>query len=203
MPALEALVDRFEAAHTQPLGVSIDSVYCHANWARSLGGVSFPLLADFHPKGAVARACGLYLEAAGITDRATVIIDKDGVVRHASSVGPGGERDLAELAVLCEGVDAAYGAGLPAAEGAPGLAPETTLYVKTACGFSASVLMAVDNLHLADSLAIKNVTEDAAALRELEQLAGNAQAPCLVVGGTPTQESADIILYLASRATTL
>ena len=35
-------------------GVSIDSVHSHANWGRELGGVSFPLLSDFEPKGAVA-----------------------------------------------------------------------------------------------------------------------------------------------------
>ena len=97
MPAVEALLERFEAAHTQVLGVSVDSVHCHANWGRDLGGVSFPLLADFHPKGGVAQSYGLYLEDKGITDRATVIIDKTGVVRHASSVTPSGERDIEAL----------------------------------------------------------------------------------------------------------
>ena len=42
------MLPRFRAAHTQVLGVSVDSVFCHANWAASMGGVSFPLLADFH-----------------------------------------------------------------------------------------------------------------------------------------------------------
>ena len=55
---MQALLPRFRAAHTQVLGVSVDSMYCHANWARDLGGVSFPLLADFHPKGEVARSYG-------------------------------------------------------------------------------------------------------------------------------------------------
>ena len=108
MPALEALLDRFRAAHTQVLGVSIDSIYCHANWARDLGGVSFPLLSDFEPKGAMARAYGLYLEDAGITDRATVLIDASGVVHHVSSVGPGGQRDIGDLASLAEHLDADY-----------------------------------------------------------------------------------------------
>ncbi|MBW2578727.1 MAG: redoxin domain-containing protein, partial [Deltaproteobacteria bacterium] len=103
MPALDALQGRFEAAHTQVVGISIDSVYCHANWADSLGGISVPLLADFHPKGAVAEAFGLYLADNGITDRATVIIDADGVVQHISAVGPGGSRDIDELAGLAEG----------------------------------------------------------------------------------------------------
>ena len=77
-----------------------------------MGGVTFPLLADFNPKGEVAKAYGLFLEAAGITDRATVIVDKDGIVRHVSSVGPAGKREIADLAALCEGVDAEHGGGL-------------------------------------------------------------------------------------------
>ena len=85
---MEQLLPRFRAAHTQVLGISVDSVYCHANWARDLGGISFPLLADFEPKGAVGARYGLYLDGPGIDDRATVIVDATGVVRHASSVTP-------------------------------------------------------------------------------------------------------------------
>ena len=86
------MVDRFRAADTQVLGISVDSVYSHANWARDLGGVSFPLLSDFEPKGAVAASFGHYLAEPGITDRATVIIDKEGVVRYSVSVTPSGSK---------------------------------------------------------------------------------------------------------------
>ena len=78
---MEQLLPRFRSAHTQVLGVSVDSIYCHANWAAGMGGISFPLLADFHPKGAVADKYGLYLSERGITARAVVVIDKEGVVR--------------------------------------------------------------------------------------------------------------------------
>ncbi len=88
------------------LGVSIDSKHCHDNWASSLGGVSYPLLADFHPKGAVARAYGLYLEEKGFTDRATVIIDKSGVVRYVESVTPSGIRKAEDLLSECQKVNA-------------------------------------------------------------------------------------------------
>ena len=64
---MERLLARFRSAHTQVLGVSVDSVYCHANWGQSMGGISFPLLADFHPKGAMASEYGLYLSDKGIT----------------------------------------------------------------------------------------------------------------------------------------
>ena len=87
------------------LGVSVDSKYCHKAWAASFDGIDFPLLADFHPKGAVAKAYGLWLDEAGITDRATVLVGKDGKVLWSESVGPGGARNpgdlLAKVQELC------------------------------------------------------------------------------------------------------
>jgi len=63
----------------QALGISVDSAWTHKAFAESLK-LSFPLLADFHPKGAVAKQYDLYNDGAGITRRATVLIDKDGKV---------------------------------------------------------------------------------------------------------------------------
>jgi alkyl hydroperoxide reductase subunit AhpC len=103
------LLARFSAANTTVVGVSVDSQFCHKAWAESLGGVTLPLLADFNPKGAVASAFGVYLDDNGITDRATVIVDKSGVIRHKSSVGVPGKRDISEIAALCEGVNAEHG----------------------------------------------------------------------------------------------
>lgn len=203
MPALEALLERFSKAKTQPLGISVDSVYSHANWAKSLGGVSFPLLADFHPKGATAEKYGLYLADKGITDRATVIIDARGVVCHVSSVTPAGKRDVAELAALCEGVARQYEGELSPAEAPPGLEPDATLYVKNACSFSKSVLLARDNLHLESRLKVRNITDERAALEELRKASGKEQVPCLVVGGKPMLESGEITKHLVSRTTGL
>jgi len=89
---LNSLREEFDAAETQVLGLSVDSKFCHKAWANSFEGIHFPLLADFHPKGGVARKYGLWLEDAGITDRATVLIDKDGKVLWSESVGPDGQR---------------------------------------------------------------------------------------------------------------
>ncbi len=200
MPGVEALQDRFLAANTQVLGVSVDSIYCHANWAKGLGGISFPLLSDFHPKGEVAKSYGLYLDGAGITDRATVIIDAGGVVRHASSVGPGGKRDIAALAALCEGVDSSFSGALETFGQPPGLEPETVLYIRSNCMFSTNALAALGNLRIA-SIPVRNVSTDPAALDDLVSIAGKGQAPCLVIGGTPHHESAEIITYLAGRVT--
>jgi peroxiredoxin len=71
---------RYEEAGAQVLGISVDSEWCHAAFAKELS-LEYPLLADFHPKGEVARSYGLYLEESGISARATVVVDRAGVVR--------------------------------------------------------------------------------------------------------------------------
>ncbi len=87
------------------LGISVDSKFCHKAWAESFGSITFPLLADFHPKGGMAKEYGLWLDDKGITDRATVLVGKDGKVLWAESVGPGGARNpgdlLAKVEELC------------------------------------------------------------------------------------------------------
>ncbi|HZU85740.1 MAG TPA: peroxiredoxin [Polyangiaceae bacterium] len=68
-----------ERAGAQVLGVSVDSVWAHQAFAKQMG-LKYPLLADFQPRGEVAKKYGLYLEDKGITARATVIVDKLGKV---------------------------------------------------------------------------------------------------------------------------
>jgi glutaredoxin-related protein len=194
-------LSRFRAANTQVLGVSIDSVYSHAQWGRSLGGVSFPLLSDFEPKGGMAKAYGAYLDGPGITDRATVIIDSSGVVQFATAYGPPGRRDIGDLAAECEkintassGATADFAAGEPLGAG--------VLYVKGKCGPSRAAIVAHSNTHQS-SIEVKNVTDDAAALAELTAAAGKDQAPCLIVDGNVLHESADIVQRFVSAGAPL
>jgi len=200
VPAVEASLSRFHAAHTQVLGVSVDSVFSHANWAQSLGGVSFPLLADFHPKGALAESLGVYLEGVGITDRATIVIDSSGVVRYADSVGPGGQRDIDALAAVCEKIDGESSAPTTEIGSPAGLPAGAVVYVRNNCGASRAVTLACENLHLSGALTIKNVSDDASAAAELEKATGSSQAPCLVVDGKAVQESGDIVAFLVEKA---
>ena len=74
-------ISKLEAAAAQVLGISVDSAWTHAAFKKELG-LTYPLLADFNPKGAVAKQYGLYLEESGITARATVIVGKDGLVKY-------------------------------------------------------------------------------------------------------------------------
>ena len=90
-------MEQFDAVDTQVLGMSVDSKYSHQGWAKTFDGIKFPLMSDFHAKGAVAKQYGLWLDEAGISDRATVLIGKDGTVLWSESVGPGGARQPMEL----------------------------------------------------------------------------------------------------------
>jgi len=68
---------RFESLDAQILGLSVDSVWSHKAYAEKMG-IHYPLLADFHPRGAVAEKFGVYLAEKGITGRAIAIIDRQG-----------------------------------------------------------------------------------------------------------------------------
>jgi len=68
-----------EGASAQVLGISVDSVWSHAAFKRQLK-ITYPLLADFQPRGEVAEKYGLFLPDRGITARATIIVDKQGKV---------------------------------------------------------------------------------------------------------------------------
>src|SRR6202790_1857994 len=70
---------RFEKLDAQVLGLSVDSVWTHKAFAEKMG-ISYPLLADFHPKGAVADKFGMYFPEKGITGRAIAIINKAGKI---------------------------------------------------------------------------------------------------------------------------
>jgi peroxiredoxin len=69
-----------DEAGLQVLGVSIDHSWAHRAFRKHLN-LEFTLLADFHPKGEVARLYGAYLEDYGTTNRSLVLVDSDGIVR--------------------------------------------------------------------------------------------------------------------------
>jgi peroxiredoxin len=63
-------------------GISVDSAFCHNAFRKHLG-VTIPLLADFHPKGDVARKYGVWAGSHGVAARALVMIGPDLVVKWA------------------------------------------------------------------------------------------------------------------------
>jgi len=85
----------FENDEVLTVSISVDSVYSHKIFAER-EGYEFPLLADFWPHGAVAKAYGVFNEVAGIANRGTFLVDKDGIVRFAEMNNPGEGRDADE-----------------------------------------------------------------------------------------------------------
>lgn len=80
------LLPEFQRLGAELVGISVDSVYSHVAFAESRN-LRFPLLADFEPKGAVAREYGVYRQDDGVSERALFVLDQNGVVWW-SSVSP-------------------------------------------------------------------------------------------------------------------
>jgi len=72
---------KFGKLNAQVLGLSVDHVPCLKAWAQSLGGISFPLLSDFSPLGAVAKKYGVKRRE-GFSERAIFVLDKYGIIRY-------------------------------------------------------------------------------------------------------------------------
>ena len=63
------------------LGISADAKPTQTAYSTTLGNIPYPILSDFHPKGAVLKQYGIYNEERGAANRAVFVIDKEGVVR--------------------------------------------------------------------------------------------------------------------------
>ena len=74
--------DWFEQHDTHVLAISADAVPSKVEWAKSLGGISYDLLSDFYPHGAVAEAYGVARED-GLSERAVFVVDKAGQIAFA------------------------------------------------------------------------------------------------------------------------
>ena len=93
----------FKRLKANVVGISVDGVWCHKAFAESRR-LHFPLLADFEPKGAIARAYGAYRDEDGTAERALFVIDPDGVIHwsYVSSIdiNPGADGILEALESL-------------------------------------------------------------------------------------------------------
>jgi len=72
-------------------------VFAKQAWGKALGGIAYPLVADFWPHGAMSKQYGIFNEKLGRPDRAIYVIDKQGVIRWAKFYEPGILPDNAEL----------------------------------------------------------------------------------------------------------
>jgi peroxiredoxin len=86
---------RFESNDVELLAISVDSKYVQKVFAEH-EGYKFSVLADFWPHGQVAKDYGVFLEEHGISNRATFVVDKDGVLVAKFVTAPGQARSLDE-----------------------------------------------------------------------------------------------------------
>ena len=100
MALYNEILPEFQRFGASLFGISVDGVWCHAAFAKDRR-LRFPLLADFEPKGGVARAYGAYRANEGVTERALFVIDREGVIRWSYlspiDVNPGADGILAAL----------------------------------------------------------------------------------------------------------
>ena len=86
-------------------GISVDSIDCHKAWAKSMGGLTFPLFSDYFPHGEVAKKYGVLTER-GNTFRTVFLIDKQGIIRFIDNVNfslvPDNDKLLQELAKISD-----------------------------------------------------------------------------------------------------
>jgi peroxiredoxin len=100
MALYNEVLPEFQKHKAELLGISVDGVWCHAEFAKSRH-LHFPLLADFEPKGEVAKKYGAYRDGDGFTERALFVIDGKGKIfwSYCSpvSINPGADGILQAL----------------------------------------------------------------------------------------------------------
>jgi peroxiredoxin len=100
MTLYNQILPEIRARRAELLGISVDGAWCHQAFARDRN-LHFPLLADFEPKGAVARAYSAYRGGEGVAERALFVLDEEGVIAwsycSAISINPGADGFLDAL----------------------------------------------------------------------------------------------------------
>jgi peroxiredoxin len=99
------VLPEFHKHKAELLGISVDGAWCHAAFARDRR-LHFPLLADFEPKGDVARKYGAYRAQEGVCERALFVLDRQGIIAWSYcspvAVNPGADGILDALENLTD-----------------------------------------------------------------------------------------------------
>lgn len=97
------MLSYFRKYNAELIAVSVDSKWSHLAFSQERK-LHFPLLADFEPKGDVARAYGIYDAIEGQSQRAIFVIDEQGIIQwnYLSPIGinPGADGILEILQKL-------------------------------------------------------------------------------------------------------
>ena len=103
MALYNQVLPEFQRYGAAIVGISVDSAWCHRAFAADRK-LRFPLLADFEPKGEVARRYGVYDHPEGTSERALFVVDGDGVIRWSyvspPEINPGADGILTALEAI-------------------------------------------------------------------------------------------------------
>ena len=112
MALYNEILPEFKRFNAELLGISVDGPWCHRAYSEHRK-LRFPLLADFEPKGEVAREYGVYRKGDGTSERALVVIDGDGRISWSYvspiDVNPGADGILTALEHLSSKKEAVSG----------------------------------------------------------------------------------------------
>lgn len=100
-PGYNLVKDLFDMNETVILGITVDNVPTLYAWTREMGGLWFEVLSDFWPHGAVAEKYGV-LRSDGVSERAMIFIDKEGVIRTTMVTDINKRPDLEACVVAME-----------------------------------------------------------------------------------------------------
>lgn len=92
LKSLTANAGKYAEKNAKVLGISVDSRYA-LDIFKKKEGFEATLLADFHPKGDVAKKYGVFMDATGFAKRGTFVVDKAGILRGITINEPGQARD--------------------------------------------------------------------------------------------------------------
>ena len=93
--AMAGIKHEFDKRNAKLIGISVDSKAALRAWAEE-EGYDFTILADFWPHGAVAKEYGVFLDGKGFANRATFVIDENGIIRASFITAPGQARSVEE-----------------------------------------------------------------------------------------------------------
>jgi peroxiredoxin len=106
MTLYNEILPEFHRHSAALIGISVDGSWCHTAFSKDRK-LHFPLLADFEPKGDVARTYGVYRPQDGVCERALFVIDGEGMIAwsYVSPIGvnPGADGILIALEGLAPG----------------------------------------------------------------------------------------------------
>lgn len=100
MALYNEILDEFKQLGAELVGISVDHAWSHIAFEKNRN-LRFPLLADFHPRGEVAQAYGVYDDSIGMAERALFVVNPEGMIHwsYVSPIGvnPGADGILASL----------------------------------------------------------------------------------------------------------